>query len=476
MVAAVATVLAAAVGVLLAAMQLVVRLRPYLAACDPATVGYTTSSCHVGGCARLAYSLWFPIEPRPALPYFSYLQAQASQPEPAPPWILAGRAGRFVAALALALAPHIFRSIEVGSTSVAHWSIQHTTRSRNSNQHAIGGSGGLVIMVQGFEAFTFIAADLCEALATRGFAVAAIDLSQHEAVEARLVAVTALLEHVLAEYSAHLDPDRVVVVGHSRGGSQGAYLALSDARIQGAVLLHSNAGDMQTLMGAQPLRTHPTAVHPQHIGRRSAALLVVHATDDTAVRAENHDAWVTLLDEYRQDVGDNVSSWHAVVDAPCGHDGCTSLLTMLSFALPRWVFATLSHLSSRIPALRTLCVPGVTELRAKQLVATTSNYVCDFVEATLAQRNRRGSDVLGDAAGRVQTRRLDCMQLFDGTATWLHTAGYWRLRGVTKDSDRNTREAQPARSGIGRSSNLKLHHPFQQPQDTPAAQHLRASI
>ena len=182
------------------------------------------------------------------------------------------------------------------------------------------------------------------------------------------------------------------------------------------------------------------------------------------------------MNEFRHDVGDSVCAWHAVVDTPCGHDGCTSLLTLLSFALPRWVFATLSHLSSRISALRTLCVPGVTELRAKQLVATTSAYVCDFVEAALAQRNRRGSDVLEDAAGRVQTRSLDCMQLFDGTATWLHKAGYWRLRGVTKDSDRNTREGQPAPSATGRSSNLKLHHPFQQPQDTPATQHLRASI
>ena len=166
---------------------------------------------------------------------------------------------------------------------------------------------------------------------------------------------------------------------------------------------------------------------------------MVHAADDTAVRVENHGAWVTLLDEYRQDVGDSVCAWHAVVDTPCGHDGCTSLLTMLSFALPRWVFAMLSHLSSRIMALRTLCVPDMTELRAKQLVATTSAYACDFVEAALAQQNWRASDVFGEAAGRVQTRKLDCMQLFDGSAMWLHKAGYWRLRGVTKDRDSDHR-------------------------------------
>lgn len=312
--------LASGAGVLIVALQLAARLGSRLTPGDPASCGYTTGDCQAGGGDRLAYSLWFPSKPRPALPYFSYLQSTGARP--APPWVLGGRAGRIIAALALTLAPYLFRSTAVGSTSTAHWR-RSTTQSRGA-----ASTGGLVIFVQGFEAFSFIAAELCEALATRGYAVAAIDLSKHEAVESRLSAVTALLEHVLREHAQHLDPRRVAVVGHSRGGSQGVHLALSDERVRGAVLLHSNAGDLRALMQSRPLP--PLA---GRAGTPPAALLAVHASDDTAVRVDNHAAWVGLFDEH---ASPDARRYHAIVRGPCGHDGCTSLLSLLSFAMPRW--------------------------------------------------------------------------------------------------------------------------------------------
>ena len=265
------------------------------------------------------------------LPYFSYLQAQGAA-RPAPPWVLPGRAGRIIAALALTIAPHLFRSsTAVGSTSTAHWR-------RASTPPRGTGTGGLVIFVQGFEAFSFIAAELCEALAMRGYAVAAIDLSEHEAVETRLSAATALLDHVLAEHAEHLDPTRVAVIGHSRGGSQGAHLALSDGRVRGAGLLHSNAGDLRALMQSDPLPPRTAAARAG--GARPPALLAVHASDDTAVHPDNHAAWVDLFDEHAPP---DARRYHAVVRGPCGHDGVTSLLTQLSFAMPPWIFALLRY-------------------------------------------------------------------------------------------------------------------------------------
>lgn len=425
MLVALATLLAVCAAVLVVALQLAARLSHYLAAADPATVGYATGSCQ-----GLAFSLWFPIKPRPALPYFSYLQGQAGHP--VPPWILPGRAGRAIAALVLALAPHTFRSCAVGSTSVAHWRrrrrhCRHSAASSEVDRQANVGSGGLVIMVQGFGASTFIAAELCEALASRGFAVAAIDLSRNEGVEARLAAVTALLGHILTQHSEHLDPGSVVVMGHSRGGSQAAHLALSDPRVRGAVLLHSNSGDMRVLMRARPLPSAQPAA-----SAHEAALLVVHATDDIAVRPEHHSAWVKLLHECTQ--GSDTWVRHALVDSPCGHNGCTSLLTMMSFAMPRWIVRALSHLSRRISALQVLYPLGVTEPRARQLVAITSEYVCDFVEAVLKpnegdlRRCGEGDSSEAQACATIGTDGPHGMQLFDGTALWLHEAGYWRLR------------------------------------------------
>ena len=464
-----ATLLASAAGVLAVVLQIVARVSPYMAPGHPTTVGYATSSCQ-----GLAFSLWFPTQPRPALPYFSYLQAQSARP--APPWVVPGRVGRILAALTLALGPYIFRSTKVGSTSLAHWRRHRKSCSRSGNQldrHVSVGAGGLVIMIQGFEAFTFIAAELCEALASRGFAVAAIDLAQHEAVEARLAAVTALLDHILSEHSEHVDPDRVVVVGHSRGGSQAAHLALSDPRVRGAVLLHSNVGDMQTLMRAQPV---PSG------SRAPTALLVVHALDDRAVRADNHIAWANLLDEHTQ--SSDIWRWHALVDAPCGHDGCTSLHTMLSFAMPRWIFETLSCLSNRISALRTLCPVGVTEPRARQLVTITSRYVCDFAEAVLTSKETRQLRARAQGLASPAPARsgddsgagMHSMELFEDAALWLHEAGFWRLRTTSADSNGGMRDDDDRG---GRRVDVQPDRPAQaqvQMQDAGVVQQLHASI
>ena len=428
---ALATLLAVCAAVVVVVLQFAARLSHSLAAADPATVGYAT-----GTCKGLAFSLWFPIQPRPALPYFSYLQGQAGRP--LPPWIPQGRTGHALAGLVLALAPRIFRSCAVGSTSAVDWRRRHTAASGDVGRQASVGSGGLVIMVQGFGAWTFIAAELCEALASRGFAVAAIDLARNEGVEARLAAVTALLDHILTEHSERFDPGKVVVVGHSRGGSQAAHLALSDPRVRGAVLLHSNSGDMQVLMRARPLPSQQAAS-----SAHATALLVVHATDDSAVRPEHHRAWVELLRERTQ--GSGIWVRHALVDAPCGHNGCTSLLTMMSFAMPHWIVRVLSHLSRRISALQVLYPLGVTEPRARQLVAITSEYICDFVEAVLTpddegdlRRRGEGDSSEAQACATMCTNGSRGMQLFDGTAIWLHEAGYWRLRENSESGSGST--------------------------------------
>jgi dienelactone hydrolase len=471
---AVVAVLASAAGALLLALQVAVRLGPRLTPGEPATVGYATSSCAVDG-GRVAFSLWFPTAPRPALPYFSYLQSQAARP--APPWVLPGPAGRVLAALTLTLAPHLFRSTAVSTTSTAHW--RRSSAADEAAPQAGGdrvGSGGLVILVQGFEAFSFIAAELCEALAARGNAVAAIDLSQHEAVEARLGAVRALLAHVLETHRQHLDPERVAVVGHSRGGSQCAHLALSDARVRGAVLLHSNAGDMTRLLETHPLERQPKLPPPP--------LLIVHATDDTAVRPDNHTAWVDLLDEHAPA---EAQRWHALVPAPCGHDGCTSLLTMLSFAMPRWIFATLSRLSQRrITALRTVCPPGVTEPRATQLVALTAGYVCEFVEAVLSPALSSGSQADRAAGDRQQQQQQQqqpsateiSMADFDATAVSLHRAGLWRLCGASTAADDTANAAGTVATDDGTDADtgrqVQRQHQQQQQQRSRASQ--RASM
>lgn len=396
---------------------------------DTMTVGYRIGRCKIsssssteqrpsaaGGSdhSNIRFSLWSPVAPAPRRHlHFSYLRKQGAA------W-----------ALIALLWPPIFRSRAVREVRADEESGRRKAR-------------GLVIFAAGFQAFPWVASELCEGLAQRGYIVAAPDFCADENIHARLRAVEAVLDCVLSDSGNRLDAGdgRVVCVGHSRGGCQAALLAMADRRVCAAVMLSCGSGETETLLRAHlDSEQQPQLGDEAHTHRQtsrgggaggdddvSPPFFLVAAADDEPQALT--DSWVEFLGRTAPDS----RRFIARVAGPAGHNWCTSLAPRLSFALPRclsWALAALSR--SCIPALTLLYPDGVTAARARELSGLAAAVVGDFVDAAVApppQQAARDTTV-GDGVSSVAPATPLQWEAFEEMATELEAERVWSLSHV----------------------------------------------